>query len=114
MIYFNAFLHACAQGWLACRRMQCIGLMSGRTDLWVVTERQHLAEEGDWVLAQLLWVPDVAVHNCLEWLVALPRRNLVLNLLCSDDYLTPVHEMHPQEKVPQCTIEHGRLTHLSL
>ena len=74
--------------------MQCIGLMAGKTDLWVITERQHLTEECDRVLAQLLWIADVAVHDCLERFVALPGRNFVLNLLCSDDYLTPVHEMH--------------------
>lgn len=61
-----------------------------RAHLWVVTERQDLAEVGDRVLAQLLWVANVAVQNGLEGLVALPRLDLVLNLLCSDDYLTPV------------------------
>ena len=95
-------MHAHKAGW----PVGACNAMLGRTDLWVVTERQHLAEVGDWVLAQLLWVADVAVHDCLEWLVALPRRNLVLNLLCSDDYLTPVHEMHPQEGAPQCPIKY--------
>lgn len=42
------------------------------TDLWIVTERQDLAEEGDWVLPQLLGIANVAVQNVIEGLVALP------------------------------------------
>lgn len=42
------------------------------------------------MLTQLLWIADVAVENGLEGLVALPRLYLILYLLGSNDYRTPV------------------------
>ena len=61
-------------------------------NLWVVTERQNLAEVGDGVLAQLLGIADVAVQNGLEGLVALSCLDLILYLLGSDDYGTSAKE----------------------
>ena len=90
--------------WMLGRDAHAHGRERSRPHLRVIAERQHLAEEGDGLLAQLLRVADVAHHDLFER-VLLAVGQLLLHLLSQQHDLAT----HCWRRA-QSVLDHGRDT----